>query len=456
MPDPTSAITAVSGENATMLWFLIAGCLLVLMALSGSVLKRLPLSAAVLYLLAGIAIGPYGLKMAQLNPFKDAHLLETLAEMAVLISLFTTGLKLGPPLSDRRWWIPIRLAFVGMTLTVVFIAIIGVVFLKLPLGAAILLGAILAPTDPVLASDVTVEHHEDRDRLRFGLSGEAGLNDGTAFPFVLLGLGLLGLHDIGDGAWKWVTVDVLWRTIAGIGSGFCLGWLVAHFVLYLRRKHKEAVGLDEFLTLGLIALAFGFAEWIHAYGFLAVFAAGLALRRIERRENDSANNLAENADTQTKPNNALSEKAETEIATDQEKAPAHLVRNMLSFNEQLERIGEVVLVLLLGGMLTWGFLPTMALWFVPVLFFLIRPLAVQISLLGSKTSPTQRGLISWFGIRGIGSIYYLMYALYHGVPESLARPLTGLTFATVAASIFVHGISVTPLMKRYQSKKKNA
>lgn len=438
-----------------MLWFLIAGALLVLMALAGTVLKRLPLSAAVLYLLAGIALGPYGLNLIRLDALKDAHLLQTLSELAVIISLFTTGLKLGPPLSDRRWWIPVRLAFVTMTLTVALITLIGVTLLGLPVGAAIILGAVLAPTDPVLASDVQVEHHEDRDRLRFGLSGEAGMNDGTAFPFVMLGLGLLGLHDIGDGGWKWFTVDVLWAVIAGVGSGFGLGWLVAHLVLYLRRKHKEAVGLDEFLTMGLIGLSYGFALLIHSYAFLAVLAAGLALRRIEQRETEKSPE-AEPPNAMKDSNNTVpaEEEAKEEAkATDQTEAPAHLVRTMLSFNEQLERIGEVVVVLLLGGMLTAALLPKAAVWFVPLLFFVVRPIAVQMGLARSRTSRVQRGLISWFGIRGIGSIYYLMYAIYHGVPEPLARQIVGLTFATIAASIFLHGISVTPLMKRYQEKK---
>jgi NhaP-type Na+/H+ or K+/H+ antiporter len=447
-----------------MLWFLVAGGLLVLMALAGTVLKRLPLSSAVLYLLGGVAIGPYGLKLMNLGPIKDAHLLEVLSEVAVLISLFTTGLKLGPPLSDNRWRIPLRLAFGAMTVTVGLITLAGVFLLHLPLGAAVLLGAVLAPTDPVLASDVQVEHHEDRDRLRFGLSGEAGMNDGTAFPFVMLGLGLLGLHDIGDLGWKWFTVDVLWSVAAGVGSGFGMGWLVAQLVLYLRREHKEAVGLDEFLTLGLIALSYGFALLIHSYGFLAVFAAGLALRRIEQRETDLAeadgkaetNGTAE-AVTPAEPEVDLAEAQEEKNATDQAKAPAYMVRNMLSFNEQLERIGEVILVLLLGGMLPYAMLayasiPGAALWFVPILFFIVRPLSVQSSLIGTRTSRWQRGLMSWFGIRGIGSIYYLMYAINHGLPEPLARQLVGLTFATIAASIFVHGISVTPMMKMYQNR----
>jgi NhaP-type Na+/H+ or K+/H+ antiporter len=245
-----------------------------------------------------------------------------------------------------------------------------------------------------------------------------------------------------------------------------MGWLVAQLVLYLRREHKEAVGLDEFLTLGLIALSYGFALLIHSYGFLAVFAAGLALRRIEQRETDlaEADGKAETdgtaeAVTPAEPEVDLAEAQEEKNATDQAKAPAYMVRNMLSFNEQLERIGEVILVLLLGGMLPYAMLayasiPGAALWFVPILFFVVRPLSVQSSLIGTRTSRWQRGLMSWFGIRGIGSIYYLMYAINHGLPEPLARQLVGLTFATITASIFVHGISVTPMMKMYQDRQR--
>ena len=160
-------------------------------------------------------------------------------------------------LSDGRWLLPLRLAIVSMLVTVALIAGAGVAWLGLPLGAAILLGGILAPTDPVLASDVQVAEPTDRDRLRFALTGEAGLNDGTAFPFVLLGLGLLGLHDLGDSLWRWLAVDVLWGVGIGIGIGAALGTLVGRFVLYLRRTHKEAVGLDNFLALGLIGLTYG-------------------------------------------------------------------------------------------------------------------------------------------------------------------------------------------------------
>ena len=151
-----------------------------------------------LYLAVGLGVGPIGLGLVARDTVGDAHLLERRTEVAVLVSLFTSGLKLSLPLSDRRWRLPIRLAFGSMAITVAAVAALAWALFDLPLGAAILLGAILAPTDPVLASDVQLEEPGDRDRLRFALTGEGGMNDGTAFPFVMLGLGLLGLHELGD------------------------------------------------------------------------------------------------------------------------------------------------------------------------------------------------------------------------------------------------------------------
>ena len=181
-------------------WGLVVGGLLVLMALSSSSLKDLPLSTAMIYLLVGLAIGPLWLELARIDPVADAKFVEHLTEFVVVVSLFSVGLKLSVELDDRRWLLPLRLAVGSMVLTVGLIALAGVA-LGLPLGAAVLLGAILAPTDPVLASDVQVANPEDRSRLRFALTGEGGLNDGTAFPFVMLGLGLLGLHPLGSHCW---------------------------------------------------------------------------------------------------------------------------------------------------------------------------------------------------------------------------------------------------------------
>jgi NhaP-type Na+/H+ or K+/H+ antiporter len=226
-------------------WFVLAGVGLVLLALTGSILRRLPVSFAVVYLAAGLAIGPSGLGIVRLDPIADAPVVELVTEVAVIVSLFTAGLKLRAPLTAGRWQLPVRLASLSMVLTIAGIALAGTALLGLPLGAAILLGAILAPTDPVLASDVQLESPADRDRLRFTLTGEAGLNDGTAFPFVVLGLGLLGSEGTDWSVGRWLAIDVVWATGAGLAIGALLGTAVGRLVLYLRRAHREAVGLDE-------------------------------------------------------------------------------------------------------------------------------------------------------------------------------------------------------------------
>jgi hypothetical protein len=197
------------------IWALIIGTLLTAMALSGTWVRRLPVSTAMLYLAAGYALGPAGLALLSPDPLAYSAILERAAEVAVLISLFASGLKLALPLSDKGWRLPLRLASVSMTITVALIAAIAMAGFGFSLGAAVLLGAILAPTDPVLASDVQLREAGDRDRVRFSLTGEGGLNDGAAFPFVMLGLGLLGLHDLGTGAWRWLAVDVLWAIAGG-------------------------------------------------------------------------------------------------------------------------------------------------------------------------------------------------------------------------------------------------
>ena len=428
------------------IWFVVVGLLLVGMAAASSAVARLPLTTALLYLGVGIAMGPSGFGLIRLEPIRDSALLERLTEVAVLVSLFGAGLKLRRAVSDPRWHLPLRLATLSMAVTIGLVAAIGVFGLGLPLGAAVLLGAVLAPTDPVLASDVQVEHPTDQDRLRFALTGEAGLNDGAAFPFVMLGLGLLGLHEIGEFGWRWLAIDVVWATIAGLAVGWALGWGVSRVVLWLRRERKEAVGLDDLLGLGLIALAYGVALLLHGYGFLAVFAAGFALRREERIQTRETSG----ADAPPPDVHAAAKSEElTEIATAQETAPAYMAQAALSFTEQLERLLEVGIVLLLGGMLTRQTLSADAWWFVPVLFLLVRPLAVLIGAPMRGAPPIQRMLAMWFGIRGIGSIYYLMYALQHGVEAELAERIIAIVFTTVAASVVVHGISVTPLMRRY-------
>jgi sodium/hydrogen antiporter len=428
------------------LWALIIGVLLTTMALAGTQLRRLPLSTGMLYLGVGAALGPAGWALFAPHPLEESVLLEVAAEVAVLISLFAVGLKLGLPLSDSRWQLPLRLASVSMLVTILCVTLAGVFALGLPLGAAILLGAITAPTDPVLASDVQVVEANDRDRLRFSLSAEGGLNDGAAFPFVMLGLGLLGLHDLGAGGWRWLAIDVVWAIAGGLAIGGALGALTGRCVLYLRTRHHASVGLDEFLALGLIALAYGLALLSHTYGFLAVLSAGIALQRTQGSQATPAESLPALAN--------VADSGTTEaIATDSRYAGAYLMSEIRDFNEQLERIAEVAVVLVVGAMLAYLEPGAEAVAFVLFMLLFVRPLSVWLGLLGAPASRDQRLLMSWFGIRGIGSIYYLMYAVNHGLPVAVAWQLIQFTLALVATSVVAHGISVTPLMTLYARRK---
>ncbi len=445
-------------------WFALGGTLLLAMSLGSSYISRLPFSSAMLYLAIGAALSPLWLAVTALNAETHSSALELLAEIVVLISLFTSGLKLSPGLRDRRWMPSLRLAVVSMLITVALVAVAGVTLLGLSLGAAILLGGILAPTDPVLASEVQVTEPTDRDQLRFALTAEGGLNDGTAFPIVMLGLGLMGLHEIGAIGWRWLAVDVFWAVAAGIVIGAALGTGVGKLVLYVRRRHKEAVGLDNFLAVGLIAAAYGAALMLNAYGFLAVFAAGAALRRVEQIQtaaSASAPPTESKIATPAKDDDQLSSHPgildsahKEELATDEKHASAYMAYAVLSFNEQLERIGEVIVVIVIG-MLLWSVDWRDVSWiFVGLMFFVFRPISVALGLAGSGMSKSQKRLIAWFGIRGVGSLFYLMYAINYDLPPDVASTLAATTLSVVAASIVLHGVSVTSLMDRYARDKR--
>ncbi len=428
------------------IWALVIGLMFIMMALAGSLMKRLPVSASMFYLAVGYGLGIAGWGPMEPDSRELAPILERVTEVALLISLFSVGMKLGLPFSSHHWRLPLRLAFISMALTVGLITLVGFYLLALPLGAAVLLGGILAPTDPVLASDVQVDEPDDRDRLRFSLSGEGGLNDGAAFPFVLLGLGLLGMHELGDGGWQWLWVDVLWALAGGLLIGALLGTIIGKLVVYLRTHHQQALGLDEFLALGLIALTFGVAQLVHASTFVAVFAAGLALQRIKKgaREEPAPNPGV--AGLQDK-------EAHLAVATHPQHAGAYMTQAVRGFNDQLERIAELIIILAVGAMLPFVEVDRWTLLFLALLFFVLRPLSVWLGLLGAPVSGDQRLLIAWFGIRGIGSVYYLMFALNHGWSGSAADQAVSITLTAVAVSIVLHGVSVTPLMARYARRQ---
>lgn len=312
--------------------------------------------------------------------------------------------------------------------------------LGLPLGAGILLGAILAPTDPVLATDVQIRHPDDRNQLRYTLTCEAGMNDGSAFPFVMLGLGLLGLHDLGEFGLKWVLFDVLWATAAGVAIGVLCGAALAHVAWKLRRESPEHKLMDDFLGLGLIGVAYGLSVLAGAWGFLAVFFAAVALRQTELK-------LA-GASQESPQQPRTDRRAEPDVASaspDSEPPPT-VSAGSLIFKEHLERLSEMMLILLIGGTLFLDSWSWRAVGLALFLFVAARPVSVLIGLLGTRASWPIRGMVGWFGIRGIGSLYYLMYAIQHGIPEDLAMELIQLTLIVVLLSILVHGTSVKPLM----------
>jgi NhaP-type Na+/H+ or K+/H+ antiporter len=408
-------------------WFVLVGLLLIVIALLGRMLDRLPVSPAMIYLFVGMALGPAALNALELHPLRELVLLEFLSEAALLVALFTVGIKLRVPVGDARWTLPLRLATLTMLATTIGIALVGWLFCDFSPGLALILGAALAPTDPVLASEVQLRSPQDRDALRFGLTGEGGLNDGTAFPFVLLGLGMMGAGDMEFSLARWLAVDLLWSVTMGLGVGFAVGTVLAAGVRALRTRFSNAVIFDEFLLLGVIALSYGIALAVHALGFLAVFAAGLALRRADDIH----------AGARTEP----------------DKPP--LTPSMLSVNEQLERIAEVAIVLLVGVMISTGYWSMTGLAIAALLFTVIRPLSVWIGIAGLPAAHMQTRLLGWFGIRGIGSFYYAIYAVNYGSDQILhanAERLLSCIFTVIAASIVVHGVSAAPLMDLYQRR----
>lgn len=422
-------------------WALFVGALLITMVLAGSLLHRLPLSSAMIYLGLGWLLGPDVMDVLRPDPVSQAGLLEHLAEGALLISLFSVGLRLGVPLRDMRWRLPVRLAFLSMATMVAMVAAISVWLLDLPLGAGVLLGAILASTDPVLASEVQSDPGSRPDRLGFSLAGEGGLNDGAAFPFVMLGFGLLAMREMGTGYWRWISIDLLWATVGGISIGGLLGAATGRLVVFLRSRHGEAVGLDEFLGLGLVGMAYGIAQLSLASGFLAVFAAGLALQRVREQPQADTEPLAAAVSSHGHSYGTL--------ATHSHHASATMRDSVKSFNRQLEKLVELTLVLLVGAMLAYTKPLPAIWWFVPLLLLVLRPLSTVVATLGEGLTRPQYAMIGWFGIRGIGSVYYLIFVLRHGIEGHVADLMLSLTLWTVATSIVVHGLTSQPLMHRY-------
>jgi sodium/hydrogen antiporter len=404
-------------------WFLAAGALLLLMALVGAAIERLPFSAAILYLGFGYALGRSGFGLLEVNLPDHQSVVEAIAEIGVVLSLFSVGLRLGVPFGDPAWRVPLRLAGPAMVGTIALATVAAWWIFGLGWASALLLAAIVAPTDPVLASEVQIKRVTERDSVRFGLTAEGGMNDGLAAAGILLALALLGPWPAPALA---ILTDVVWALPAGVAVGWVCGALVGRLALALRRHDQAPEGFEVFLVLGLIALAYGVASAVHAEGFLAVFAAAVALRRMERRETAKAG-----------PGAA----AQTAAGT-----PAAMAHELLVFNRQAERIAEVVVVVLAGALLATVQLDGRAIAFAAVVLLVARPVAVAASLAGARVSTRERRLLQWFGVRGIGSLYWLAFALNRGAPAEDASVLAAATLAVIGLSVLAHGISATPVM----------
>ena len=440
-----------------IIWVAVLGAVLLTLALTSSYLRWMPVTTSAVCLVLGIAIGPAGFGLLKLDMDDASVWMEHLTEVAVLFSLFVCGLKLRAPLKDKKWRIALGLAGPVMVLTIAGVSLLLHFGFELPWGVSVLIGSILAPTDPVLAALVSVNDARDDDSVRFGLSGEAGLNDGIAFPFVILGLVLL-LHDDNPG-WlgDWALYKLLWAVPAGLLIGYWMGRGIGLVTLSLRIKNEDStLSPNDYLALALIALAYVGAESVHAYGFLSVFAAGLGLRQAEVKSTGDAPVPAEHlvqpvvGHQNVDPQHAVH--GDTDNLEDSQVAAGIMMGDMLAFGGLVERAMEVFLVTLLGVVLIahwdWRALPVGA-----ALFFVIRPLSVVAMPWGGLLEGRQRLLIGWFGIRGIGSLYYLFYALNHGLDQSVATLCANLTLSVVALSILVHGVSTQPILARYERRK---
>jgi NhaP-type Na+/H+ or K+/H+ antiporter len=432
-------------------WMAVAGALLLTMALSSALIQRLPVSTAAIYLGVGCAIGPWGFDLLRIELSDGAPWIERLTEIAVILSLFIGGLRLRLPLRHQAWRAAYRLASVVMIASITGIAVCAWLLFDIDPALALLLGAILAPTDPVLASSVTVGHSQDNDRLRYALSGEAGLNDGAAFPFVVLGLMLLGPVSMSEIA-AWAGLRLLWAVPGGLVLGYVLGRLIGSAAISLRTRNRDTVAPTDFLVLALIALSYTAASAIGAWGFLSVFAAGIGLRHAEvlTVRNDPHPEAKQTsakahppAETLVSPN-TVTEQQMAQPAV----AAGVLVAEVFSFGDTLERMLEVLLVVIVGVSLAshWD---ARGLMLAAALIVIVRPAATLLLLAHSPTTRLQRVLLGWFGIRGIGSVYYLAFALTHGVQSAAGRELADMTISIVAASIVIHGLTSQPLMSWY-------
>lgn len=395
------------------------GLLIALVAWLPHALKKLPLSLPIVCIAIGAII--FSLPPVEFVPLPMAYpiVAERFTEFVVIIALMGAGLKLDRIFSWRRWGISWRLLGITMPLSIAAMTLLGL-GIGLPLAAALLLGAALAPTDPVLASDVQVGPPKtgEEDEVRFGLTSEAGLNDGLAFPFVHFAILLATYGAATQANWlgDWALTYVVWKIIVGVGAGWAIGKFVGWLTFHVSAETKLAQTGDGLIAIAATFFSYGVTEMVQGYGFLAVFVAALTIRNAHRGHEFN--------------------------------------RDMHDITEQIERIAMMVLLLLLGGALVDGVLDALQpidVVFALIVLLIVRPLAGYVGLFGFDASPSERMTIAFFGIRGVGSFYYLAYALNHADFAGGER-LWAIVSLTVLLSIVMHGLTVTPIMRAIDRK----
>jgi len=396
-------------ETSTLI-ALAAGLVIVLTAWLPLVLRRAPLSLPIIAIALGYMLFSWRGFEPVVEPFMQRPAVEHLSETVVLIALMGTGLRIERPWTWRGWRMPVRLLLIAMPLTVLAIAALGAYALVLPASAALLLGAVLAPTDPVLASDVQAHLPGEGEggETRFALTSEAGLNDGLAFPFVLLAISLVTLP-IGEVWASWLAFDVVLKIAAGAIVGYLAGRLFGWLAFTPKRLRLSRTG-DGLVALGMTLIAYGLTAFVHGYGFIAVFIAAVTLRA-------------------SNPGHDF-----------------HLA--MAEFSEQIERMLMVFVMMIFGGALASGLLAPLGWRDVLVgiaIVVVVRPLVGWLSLLGLPDPAGTRALVAFFGVRGIGTFYYVVYALSRAKFEEAPRVIA-ITSFVVLASVVLHGVSSTPLM----------
>jgi sodium/hydrogen antiporter len=400
------------------------GAIVLLTAWLPLLLKELPLSLPIICVGIGYGLFLLPLPGAKPLPMEYPELTERATELVVIIALMGAGLKLDRPFGWGRWVPTWRLLGPTMILSIIGIAALAHMVLGFDLPSSILIGAVLAPTDPVLASDVQVgppnSGHDEEDEVRFALTSEAGLNDGLAFPFVNLAIALAGLVSLSDTAWiaDWVLVDVLWKLGAGVAVGWVCGRVLGWLIFRIPNRAKLSRTGDGFVALGVTCLTYGLTEMAHGYGFLAVFVAALSLRAVERHHDYH--------------------------------------ERLHDFIEQSERLVMMVLLVLFGGAIASGLFAPLdwnAVLFAVGALLIVRPLAGWIGLLGFPGSRFERGVMAFYGIRGIGSAYYLAYAFNAEVFEGAAY-IWAVVGLVVLVSIVMHGVTVTPCMTYLERTRK--